>query len=148
MVMAKELKTEILIKASPDKVWAILTDFKNYHLWNPFIQSLEGDVVVGQKIKVVLSPPDSKKMTFKPIVLGYETSKQLRWLGHLGFKGIFDGEHKFLLIDNGDGTTTFKQEEYFKGLLVPLFKKMLDNNTLRGFKLMNEKLKERAERSN
>jgi hypothetical protein len=28
---------------------------------------------------------------------------------------------------------------------VPLFKKMLDNNTVKGFEMMNEKLKERSE---
>jgi len=27
---AKEIKTEILINATPEKVWAILTDFENY----------------------------------------------------------------------------------------------------------------------
>jgi uncharacterized protein YndB with AHSA1/START domain len=42
--MAKEIKTEILINASPDKVWAILTDFDNYPSWNPFITSLKGEV--------------------------------------------------------------------------------------------------------
>jgi uncharacterized protein YndB with AHSA1/START domain len=28
--MAKEIKTEILIHAIPEKVWALLTDFDNY----------------------------------------------------------------------------------------------------------------------
>ncbi len=42
--MATEIKTEILISASPEKVWAILNDFGNYPNWNPFITSLTGDV--------------------------------------------------------------------------------------------------------
>jgi hypothetical protein len=46
---------------------------------------------------------------------------------------------------NGDGTTTFKQSENFKGILVPFFKKSLDNNTKKGFEEMNRKLKELAE---
>ena len=28
--MAKEIKTQIVINASPEKVWAILTDFNNF----------------------------------------------------------------------------------------------------------------------
>lgn len=144
--MAQELKTEILINASPTKVWTILTDFKHYPVWNPFIKSVEGEIAIDRKIKVILCPPQGNKMTFNPRVLAYEATKEFRWIGNLGFKGLFDGEHKFLLIDNGDGTTTFKQEETFKGILVPLFKKMLDKDTRKGFELMNEKLKERAER--
>ena len=34
--MAKEIKTEILINAIPEKVWSIFTNFDNYPNWNPF----------------------------------------------------------------------------------------------------------------
>jgi hypothetical protein len=58
---------------------------------------------------------------------------------------LFDGAHKFELIKNADGSTTLIQSEKFKGILVPLFKKMLDVNTVNGFNAMNKKLKELAE---
>jgi hypothetical protein len=144
-VMAKEIKTEILIKATPEKVWSILTNFNNYPIWNPFIKSIKGEVKVGKKVIVNIEPPESKGMTFKPKILKVETNKELIWLGHLLFPGLFDGKHNFKLIDNGDGTTTFVQSEEFKGILVPLFKKQLNNNTRRGFEAMNNKLKELAE---
>jgi hypothetical protein len=143
--MAKEIKTEVLINATSDKVWTVFTNFDNYHKWNPFIKSIIGQVLVGNIIIVQLEPPGAKGMIFKPKVLTFEPNKELRWLGHLLFPGLFDGEHKFELIDNGDGTTTFRQSERFKGILVPLFKKMLDENTINGFNLMNQKLKELAE---
>ncbi len=142
---AKEIKTEILIHATPDKVWAILTKFENYPAWNPFIKSINGDVKIGNKITARIEPPEAKGMTFKPKVLSFEPNKELSWLGHLMFAGLFDGKHKFELIDNGNGTTTFRQSEKFKGILVPLFKKQLDNNTKKGFEQMNQKLKELAE---
>jgi hypothetical protein len=141
--MAKEVKTEILINATPEKVWEILTNFDNYPTWNPFIKSIEGEVKVGNKIKVSIQPPNSKAMTFKPRVLAFETNKEFLWLGHLLFTGLFDGEHKFELIDNGNGTTTFKQSEKFKGIFVGLLNL---ENTKKGFEAMNEKLKEMAER--
>jgi hypothetical protein len=143
--MAKEIKTEILINASPEKVWAILTNFGNYPNWNPFIKSIKGEVRVGNKITARIEPPNAKGMTFKPRILTFNTNKQLRWLGHLLFIGLFDGDHKFELIDNGNGTTTFIQSEIFKGILVPFFKKQLDNKTKKGFEAMNMKLKELAE---
>lgn len=143
--MSKEIKTEIVINSSPEKVWEILTNFESYPTWNPFIKSVKGEVKVGNIITVRIEPPNAKGMTFKPKILAYDTNMELRWLGHLLFKGLFDGEHKFELIDNGNGTTTFKHSEIFKGILVPLFKKQLDNNTRKGFEEMNKKLKALAE---
>jgi hypothetical protein len=143
--MATEIKTEILIKARPEKVWAILTDFVNYPNWNPFIKSINGEVKVGNRITARMEPPEANGMTFKPVILTLKTNKELSWLGHLLFAGLFDGEHKFELIDNGNGTTTFRQNENFKGILVPFFKKKLDYNTKKGFEEMNKKLQELAE---
>jgi hypothetical protein len=143
--MPKEIKTEILIHSSPGKVWNVLTDFKSYPDWNPFLKTLEGNVEAGKKIKVRIQPPGGKGMTFKPRVLVFEKEKELRWLGHLLFPGIFDGEHRFQLIDNNNGTTTFIHSEKFKGILVPLMKKMLEVDTKNGFEEMNKKLKVRVE---
>lgn len=138
------IKTEIVINAPAEKVWNILTDFKNYPIWNPFIQSLEGNVKVGNQIKVRISPPEGNAMTFKPKVLVYESERELTWLGTLVFKGLFDGEHSFKLVRNTDGTTTFIQSEDFSGILVGLLKGTL-GKTKMGFELMNEKLKSLAE---
>lgn len=143
--MAKELITEIKINAKPAQVWAILTDFSSYPAWNPFIKSLTGDVQVGNTITARIEPPKASGMTFKPKVLSFEANKKFVWLGNLLIKGLFDGEHSFELIDNLDGTTTFIQSEKFEGILLPLFKKMLDVNTKEGFESMNKALKDRVE---
>lgn len=144
--MKKEIKTEITIKATPERVWEIFTAFEKYSTWNPFIKSLEGEVKVGEKIVVRLEPSGAKGMTFKPKVLAFDKNKELKWIGRLALPGIFDGEHRFELIDNGNGTTTFIQAEKFKGILVRLFSKMLDGSTLNGFRAMNERLKAEAEK--
>jgi len=143
--MVMEIKTQIIINAPPDKAWAVLTDFEGYPNWNPFIKSITGKPKVGSQITVSIVPPESKVMTFKPTVLAFEPYKEFRWTGKLFFKGVFDGEHKFELIDNGNGTTSFLHSETFKGILVGLFKKQLKNNTKRGFEMMNENLKKRVE---
>lgn len=140
------LTTDLIINSTPDKIWAVLTDFTNYPNWNPFITSLTGNFEVGKKIMVRIEPPEAKVNTFKPTVTAYEPNKKLSWLGVFLMRGIFDGEHKFELTDNGNGTTTLVQSEHFIGILVPLFKKMLDNNTRRGFEAMNKKLKEQVEK--
>src|SRR5208337_1542749 len=143
----KEIKTEILINSSSEKVWGILTNFTNYPAWNPFIKSLKGYVREGSKITVRLEPRDAGGMTFKPTVLIFNKNQELRWIGHLLFSGLFDGEHSFELVDHGNGTTTFKQCEKFNGILVPFLRKILDINTVHGFHLMNQKLKELSEQT-
>ncbi|MBK9737466.1 MAG: SRPBCC domain-containing protein [Saprospiraceae bacterium] len=145
--MSKEIRAEIVVNATPEKIWSILTNFDNYPNWNPFIKSIKGDVKIGNKITARIEPPEASGMTFKPKVLTFETNKEFSWLGHLLFKGLFDGAHKFELNDNGNGTTTFIQSEKFDGILLPLFKNMLENNTKRGFEAMNKKLKELAEQN-
>ena len=100
--MAKEIKTEILIHATPEKVWVVLTDFDNYKNWNPFIQSITGEVAVGNTITARLEPPGARGMTIRPKVLAFTPNKELRWLGHFLVPGLFDGEHSFELIDKGN----------------------------------------------
>ncbi|WP_107039789.1 SRPBCC domain-containing protein [Brumimicrobium mesophilum] len=141
----KEIKTKIVIKASKEKVWKALTNFRDYPKWNPFIQTIEGDLKVGSKLKVKIVPPNSKGMTFKPNIIKLEEQKKLFWLGHLIIKGLFDGQHQFELIENKDGTTTLIQNEIFKGLLIPFFGEKFESSTRAGFNLMNSKLKEKIE---
>ncbi|MGJ1498699.1 SRPBCC family protein [Sphingobacterium spiritivorum] len=140
--MAKEIKTEIVIHATPEKIWKILTDFENYVQWNSFITSITGEVEKGNKIVVRIKPPNGKGMTFKPTILTKTDNKELSWRGKLLFKGLFDGTHIFELINNGDGTTTFIQSERFSGIFVCLFNLQKTRN---GFNEMNKKLKEIAE---
>jgi hypothetical protein len=140
------LETRIEINASPEKVWQVLTDFKNYPSWNPFIKSLEGEMIIGRNFNVRIEPPEAQGMSFNPVLLAFEPNNEFRWKGKLFVKGLFDGEHQFKLLKKLDGSTTFIQSEKFSGILVPLFSKMIDNNTRKGFELMNEKIKEIAEK--
>lgn len=138
--MAKQIKTSITIHAGKEKVWEILMDFEKYPEWNSFIKSVSGEAKVGNQIEVTL-----QGMTFKPKVVTLTKNSEFKWLGHLWFKGLFDGAHRFKLTDNGNGTTHFEQSENFSGLLVHLFSKSLDKSTKVGFEQMNKELKLRAE---
>ena len=139
--MEKSIKTEITINATPEKIWKIFSDFKNYSSWNPFIKSLTGNVTVGNKIKVVLNG-----MKFKPRVLEFSKNKKFVWKGNLFVPGIFDGQHSFEFIPNNDGTTTLIHSEKFSGILSGPILRKVKEDTVKGFNDMNTALKELSEK--
>lgn len=141
----RTLETELIIDAPAETVWNHLIDFESYPEWNPFIKSIVGKPETGSKLKVLIQPPGSKAMTFNPICLECNENKSFRWLGHLGFRGIFDGEHIFQLEKLDKERTRFIHKENFKGLLVPLLWKQLDTASRKGFEMMNAELKKRSE---
>jgi len=141
----KSIHSEIEINATTNKVWEILMDFDKYPEWNPFIKSIEGKREVGSRLRVVLQQPESKPMTVKPKCLAVTENKEFRWMGRLLISGIFDGEHMFKLKELEGDRTKFVQCENFKGILIPLYWKMLNTKTIKGFELMNSALKQRAE---
>lgn len=139
------LHTEIEIAATPERVWSILTDFPFYPEWNPFIVSINGDIKHGAKLQVRIQPNGGRAMTFRPRLVAVEPGKELRWLGHVLFPNLFDGEHRFAIEPIADGRVHFTQSEHFSGLLLPLFQKSLAQNTKAGFEAMNRAIKARAE---
>jgi hypothetical protein len=138
------LRTEIEIDAPSERVWEVLTDFGAYPEWNPFIRAVEGEPVVGSRLKVRIEPPGARGMTFKPTVRAVEPARELRWLGRLLVPGVFDGEHRLAVEPLDGGGSRFIQSERFSGLLVGPFAKTLAA-TERGFVEMNKALKQRAE---
>jgi hypothetical protein len=141
----KVLHSEIEIDAPAERVWRMLTDFASYPQWNPFIRTISGQPTKGERLEVRIEPPGGRGMTFKPKVLTAEPNRELRWLGHLLVPELFDGEHSFIIQPLEENRVRFVQREAFKGVLVPLFARSLDENTQRGFEEMNRALKERAE---
>jgi hypothetical protein len=126
-----ELRTELQIDRPPHRVWEVLTDFSKYHEWNPFITNIKGDLSAGSRLEVTLSPPEGRELTVRPTVTVANGPNELRWLGHLWFKGLFDGEH-------------FVHGENFQGVLVRFVGQTL-TRVARGFVYMNQALKKRVE---
>lgn len=143
----KKIRKEVLIKAKPATVWAVLTDFESFPQWNPFIHAISGDKEMGAQLAVTIKPPDGKALTFKPRVLAFRENEELRWKGKLLFRGLFDGEHYFRLTEKEDGSTSFIQGENFSGCLVGLLGKVIEK-TGQGFEEMNAALKRKCESIN
>lgn len=143
--MIKHIKTEIIINASVKTVWEVLTDFPRYPEWNPFLQSIEGELARGKKLKTTMFNGD-KKFVFKPVVKSVVPYQSFSWLGSLGVKGLFDGQHFFHLEEIGPSQVKLTHGEYFSGILSGIILKKIGNDTRTNFVRMNQALKRRAER--
>lgn len=142
--MNKEIKTEIIINASREKIWEVLTDFEQYPKWNPFVVRIEGKPIKGTRLKNTLQNGD-KQFQFKPIVTTAVPGKSFAWLGSVLVKGIFDGHHSFELEDVGNGQVKLIHSEKFSGILSGFLLKKIGADTRNNFVKFNEALKNRVE---
>ena len=106
---AASILTVIEIQAPPEAVWAELTSTENYTDWNPFITQMSGELIEGQRLGATLQLEGKAPMKIAPRVLVASENRELRWLGRTGFRGIFDGEHYFVLEESEQGTTVLQR---------------------------------------
>jgi len=140
----RTIHTEIGILAPAAKVWSILIDTDAWAAWNPFAR-MSGRPAVGERVAVTLTPPGQRPITLRPTIIKVDAGRELRWLGHLGIAGLFDGEHGFRVVPEDVGRCRFEQFETFRGLLVTPIMWMAGASTRAGFEAMNRALKVRAE---
>lgn len=140
-----EIVTEIEIDASPEAVWAVLTDFEAYPNWNPAIE-IAGEAVAGNRLEVTMEYENTRPMTFRPKVLVADEPTEFRWQGRLFVTGLYDGEHRFVLTALDDGERTrLTQTETFRGVLVGFINRRIGDDVEAGFNQVNEALKRRVE---
>ena len=141
----KTVLATVDIDAPPAVVWTVLTDLDRYAEWNPFVVRAAGDVAVGARLRVRITPEGGRATTFRPVVTAVEPERRFAWSGRLwGVPRLFDGTHRFELGRTATGTHLVQAED-FRGLLLPLLSRSLDAGTRAGFEAMNAALARRAE---
>jgi hypothetical protein len=141
------IATDVVIRAPPSLVRKTFLDFPEYPNWNPFIKSIKttASPKVGDRIDFVANGTAIHSTLYENV------SDRFSWVGKLGAEWIFRGHHFYEFEPSGDvganGETVgckFAQREEFSGVLMPLFF-LIREDTEKGFKAMNEALKERVE---
>ncbi len=106
------------IAASPDKIWALLTNAVDFPRWNSTVSGIEGEIAEGHTLK--LTVPSAPGRTFKPKVSSVEVGRSMIWSD--GMAPMFKGVRTFTLTPNADGTTEFVMKEEFAGVMLPMIK--------------------------
>jgi uncharacterized protein YndB with AHSA1/START domain len=104
------------VAAPPSRVWAKLTDAKGFPSWNSTVTSIEGPIVLGQKLAIRVPISDR---VFTPKVAVFEPETRMVWRD--GFFPMFEGARTFTLTPEGSGTR-FEMVEHFRGAMLPTIK--------------------------
>jgi hypothetical protein len=109
------------IRATPERIWALLTDASGFVRWSSTVTSLRGDIAVGRKL--ALEVKEAPGRTFSPKVTRLDDAREMVWSD--GFAPMFRGVRTFKLTPKADGLTEFAMDEVFSGLMLPMIKKSL-----------------------
>lgn len=145
----KEIRAEIEILASAERVWQLLADFGAYPDWNPYFREVSGKAKIGEKLKVFMKPEWEKKgTTLRPRILRLEPKKELTWAGSYFLPGLLDVEHSFILEKIGTRRVRFIQKEKYRGLALPFITVSwsIEKGMSKSLREMNSALKKRAEK--
>jgi hypothetical protein len=141
----KEIRTEVDINSSPEKVWQVLTDFGHYRDWNPFIRGITGNLNEGSRLEIQISTSTKKTRKYRPVLTKIEPNHEMRWLGKAFLPGLLDGERILTLQRLENNQVRLIHREIFRGIGVSLAGSRLDFEIRRKFEEMNSALKKKIE---
>jgi len=107
----KQFEAQTTIAATPEKVWSVLIDTENWPQWDPTCERIEGNVVLGEKVKAFSKLSPGRAFPVKVVEL--VPNEQMTWQGGMPL-GLFKGVRSFTLKEDGDGTA-FTVRETFSG---------------------------------
>ncbi len=131
------------VEAAPEQVWAVLTDFSAYPIWNPFIYPVKGDPRPGSTLEITLHSA-SGSATYPATVVTAEPNHELSWTGKVFGSGLFDVTFTFTIEPRQDGRTRLAARETRTGL-APAVGWLMQSDVPQGLDEMVKALRNRAE---
>ena len=115
----KSVSTEVVIQATPNEVWSVLTDVAKVREWNQILIPLEGTLAKGNTLKYEFHQEEGgKPAVMEALVKAIEPEQLLNQQGGMQFLLTFD--HKYILEPTDNGTRV-RIEEYYRGIMVPFW---------------------------
>lgn len=111
-----KIRTQTVIDAPIDAVWAVLVDAERYGGWNSYHRNLRapGGFRVGEKFLMDIHRPDGRVIDdLDPMVLVLDEPNELTWGGGIPF--VWQGIHSFRLEAIEGGRTRLHHDEDFSG---------------------------------
>jgi hypothetical protein len=106
-----------IIAASPEAVWAVLSDGASWPSWDSGVDAVEGRIEADETVKIRSQAAPGR--SFPVQVTRFDPPTGLRFSGGMPL-GLFRGVRTYEVSEGADGLTAFRMREEYSGLLLPL----------------------------
>ncbi len=130
------------IAATPERVWAVITDARALVAADLGITAIEGDIAA--RARIALRADIAPKQTFRLRVATFDPPRIMVWQGGMPF-GLFTGTRTFTLTPQAGGTYLHMREDFTGPLAGLIWKTMPDLSP--SFTAFIDGVKHLAERS-
>ena len=113
----KTFAVKTSIRATPERIWALLIDAGGYARWNNTVTKVDGTIAQGGRVTV--HPKISTGRAFPVTVAEFEPPRRMVWTGGMPL-GLFQGKRTFTLKPGLNGEVEFSMREEYTGLMAPL----------------------------
>jgi hypothetical protein len=141
-VSARFFESAADIAASPESVWAILTDGSGWSTWDSGVDGVDGHIAASGTVTIRSKAAPGRAFPVK--VTTFEPPRTMVFSGGLPL-GLFKGVRTYRLTPTGAGTSFEMREEYSGPLLPVMWRSMPD--LAPSFAQFAAGLKARAERT-
>lgn len=138
----KSVQTEVVIEASPEAVWQVLTDVEQYKEWNPVFEYKDGQLNQGNKVVYKVTEAENKSAVMSAKVIKLTPNKVLNQTG--GLWGVITFDHTYTLTEVEQGTKV-TIHEYYSGIYVNFWNEKL---IAKQYKILAQALKTRVNELN
>jgi len=141
-----KIASEVVISATPDRIWNTLVDFAAYPAWNRVVKSVlgkaEADGALALELRFYGKSPEKKSAK----VTGLIPPKYLSWAwSHPIGSWFLAAEHVFRIREKEDGRIVFHQEMYYTGLGIRFGRRSAEHTLKMTLDKINDDLKARVE---
>ncbi len=110
-------RTSIKINASPEVIWAILTNARGWTDWNTTVDRVEGTIAPGEKITVHAKVNPGRAFPVK--VTEFIPGQRMVWTGGMPL-GLFKGVRTYTLAKQSGSSVEFAMREDYSGPMAPM----------------------------
>jgi hypothetical protein len=109
------------IRATPDRIWSILTDAPAYPTWDSGVTRVEGTIGDGEKITVHSEVAAGRAF---PVKVAIRPPNEMTWTGGMPL-GLFTGVRSFRLSPTDGDVTRLTMREEYSGPLVGMMSRSI-----------------------
>jgi len=142
----REIRTEIALEASAERVWELLVDCSLYPQWNPLFHQATGQKNAGGQLELIVNLPEISPFVVRPKLLAVEPQTSYCWRYTWFFAGLLTWKYSAALESLAPHRLKFIQSSAFGGILGPLFDLSLRASVSHGLEQMNKAIKRWGEK--